>query len=130
MRNSDRSWLGVRDVVVRKTDAGSPTNYSMEQWEAILGGDQKSVPKSLAQLGSRLCDEYELAIRAWANDELNDPQALLLNALLRDGMVPNTSRELPSVQGLVLQYREIEKDLAPPFSSAGGFKRRIPLTSG
>lgn len=119
VRNSDRSWLGVRDIVVRKTDAGSPTNYSMEQWEAILGVDQKSVPKSLAQLGSRLCDEYESAIRAWANDKLNDPQALLLNALLRDGMVPNTSRELPSVQGLVLQYREIEKELAPPFRVPG-----------
>lgn len=119
VRNSDRSWLGVRDVVVRKTDAGSPANYSMEQWESILGADQKSTPKSLAQLGSRLCDEYESAILAWADDELNDSQALLLNALMRDGMVPNTSRELPSVQGLVLQYREIEKELAPPFRVPG-----------
>ncbi len=119
VRNSDRSWLGVRDVVVRKTEAGSPTNYSMEQWEMILGSDRPSIPKSLADLGGRLCDEYESAIRAWAADELSDSQALLLNALLRDGMIPNTSRELPPVRELVLQYREIEKAMASPFRVPG-----------
>ena len=119
VRNSDRSWLGVRDIVVRKTATGSPVDYSMEQWESILGSDQAISPKSLADLGDRLCDEYELAIQAWAADEMSDSQALLLDALLRDGMLPNTSRELPSVRGLVSQYREIEKELNPPVRVPG-----------
>lgn len=119
VRNSDRSWLGVRDVVVRRTDAGSPTDYSMEQWEIIFGLDKPTAPKSLSELGNRLCDEYESAIQAWAADKMTDSQALLLGALLRDGLLPNNSNELPSVRELVSKYREVEKELSSPFRVPG-----------
>tara|TARA_B110000495_G_scaffold110373_1_gene95512 strand:+ start:132 stop:4223 length:4092 start_codon:yes stop_codon:yes gene_type:complete len=119
VRNSDRSWLGVRDVVVRKTEAGTPTDYSMEQWEMILGAAEQAAPKSLVELGDRLCDEFESAIQSWADDEMNDSQALLIDALLRDGVVPNTSQELPLIKGLVLRYREIEKGVPQPFRVPG-----------
>ena len=95
----ERSWFGLRQVVLRRKGAGPPA----------------ADPDPLASLpADRGAAWIQAAIDAWARDTATDAQALLLDACLREGRLANTLADLPEVAQLVARYREVEAQVPLP----------------
>lgn len=88
-----RSWFGITGVVITRNDEQPP--------EPRPSGDPLA------------------AVRAWIAGAATDGQAELLDALLRDGKLPNDSSQVPEAAALVARYREIEAGLPGPVRAPG-----------
>ncbi|CAN5693547.1 hypothetical protein BH11VER1_BH11VER1_15490 [soil metagenome] len=89
----ESSWFGVSDVVITKgTDPPA------------------SVPVS---------GDAHAAVEAWLNGSMTDPQAELLDALLRSGKLPNTEKDVVDVAPLLAKYRSLEAKLPKPVRAPG-----------
>jgi hypothetical protein len=92
-KDDGRSWFGVTEVVITKGDAAPP--------EPKPAGDPLA------------------AVKAWIDGTATNEQAELLDALLREGKLPNDGRQLPEVAALVAKYREMEAALPSPTRAPG-----------
>ena len=118
-RNSDRSWFGIRDVVVRKTELGPPSSFPLEFRSPLFeaaNDDRLPSRRKLADYYARAVGD---AIKAWKQGDITDAQALFLNALVRDSVLPNKIPTLPGVQKSVQSYRERELEIPAPFRVPG-----------
>lgn len=80
-----RSWFGITEAMITPVGQAPPS--------PAVGGDPHE------------------AVLAWVQGHASDGQAELLDALLRDGKLPNDERGLPGVASLLARYREIESHL-------------------
>ena len=104
VRGGDRSWFGVRDLVLRPRGAGPPAEQPSPLGRALAAAE----PASRAELAETAARLVRSAVDAWARNAATDAEALLLDACLRAGLLPNTVEALPAVAELVRAYRELE----------------------
>ncbi|MEC7582817.1 MAG: DUF1553 domain-containing protein [Planctomycetota bacterium] len=113
---SERSWFGLREVVLREKGSGRPAEPVGALHAALLESD--SQPASRAALAERAARLIEESVGAWARAEASDTQALMLDACLRSGLLTNAIDCSPRVAELVERYRHLERDVPLP--------RRVP----
>jgi hypothetical protein len=107
----DRSWFGVREVVLRKKGSGRPADPPDGLGSALAATD---APRSRAELAQRIADRVREAIRNWRRSLATDQQALLLDACLRVGLLANDLDQLPQIASLIGEYRELEAQVPLP----------------
>ncbi|MEM7387384.1 MAG: DUF1553 domain-containing protein, partial [Verrucomicrobiota bacterium] len=115
---ADRSWVGVREVLLAKKGEAVP-NLEGEVFGPLLDALGDTVP------GNRqaLIDAYGRAagqcLTDWEKRTLTDSQALFLDALLRADLLPNRLEELEKTKVLVDRFREAEGELPVPVRVPG-----------
>jgi hypothetical protein len=118
-RKSDRSWFGVRDVVIRKTKIGPPAEFPLEFLTPVFEAAAANEPASVSELAECYAVATADAIKAWRDEKLSDQQALFLDALVRDAVLPNTIETLPNVREPIQRYRTTELEVPLPFRVPG-----------
>lgn len=98
-----RSYYGVEQVVFH--DSPTSPNDEGAALELLYSGE---VPKSAEELAARYRTILIEAIAAWQQGSMTEPQREFLDYFVRQGLLPVTLSELPQVQALVAQYRQIE----------------------
>jgi hypothetical protein len=113
---NERSWFGVREVVVRRrgegADAPGPPAAAREYLfplVAALKGRTFSHPE---QIGAAVSDLLaELAGRWGRGGSISDAEALLLDQCLREDLLSNRVSELGEGKALLTQYRTLEAEV-------------------
>ncbi|MFZ9937498.1 MAG: PSD1 and planctomycete cytochrome C domain-containing protein [Luteolibacter sp.] len=109
-RNSEvkeeRSWFGVIEIMAGDhlpQETGAP----LVAWHDDLDGIRTN-----DDLLRAYRDELQQAIAAWKIDQLNDEQAILLNAALRRGFLAHKVSNLPApLRRLVEAHRELDSGI-------------------
>lgn len=113
VNNSPRSWFGIREaVIVRKGDPGP--SEPREFLDPVFELSTASPPESLNDLADRYVTAVTAAVKSWQSDSITDAQATLLNACLKQGLLPNHLDGLPAARQLVTEYRRLEEDIVVP----------------
>lgn len=119
VRNRDRSWFGIRDVVVRKNALGPPKVSKLDHLSPVFDVAAKSSPNSPADLARCYVAATSQAIQDWQQGTITDRQALFLNSLLQAGVLVNDLKSLPDVAQAVKEYRALESVLPKPVRVPG-----------
>ncbi len=111
--NEARSWFGIREaVIVRKGEPGPPT-ASREFLDAVFEVTADA-PQSFDDLANRYVQAVTAAVRAWRAGSATDAQAHLLDACLKQGLLPNQLEELAAAKPLINEYRRLEEEIVVP----------------
>ncbi|HEY3900316.1 MAG TPA: DUF1553 domain-containing protein [Chthoniobacter sp.] len=115
------SWFAVDQVVFH--DNKQPPAEIDSALEPLLAG---SAPTSAADLAKSYRQAIADAVTSWRNNAVTEPQRLLLDDLVRRGLLPVTLAEVPAVHPLVAEYRQLESAVpemrhAPGFIEAQGY---------
>ncbi|MED6335553.1 MAG: DUF1553 domain-containing protein [Planctomycetota bacterium] len=114
VRGAERSWFGLREVLLRRKGTKGPNSRPDEISARALQPVGSDAPRTPEELTQRLAGELEGAIVAWQNGAASDHQALLLDGFLRAGLLANALAELPQVAGVIAAYRELEQEVPLP----------------
>ncbi len=111
--NEPRSWFGIREaVIVKKGEPGPPT-ASREFLDALFEV-AADAPQSFEALADRHLQAMTAAVRAWRDGSATDAQASLLDACLKQELLPNKLEELASAKPLIHEYRRLEDEIVVP----------------
>ncbi len=113
-----RSWFGIREAVLVKNDAKFAPAQSDEAL-APLAKELTEVPNTREQLAAAYQRAAAKTLRALRDGQINDAQAVFLDQLLRQGLLPNAPQEVPAVAGTLEEYRRLEASLSVPLRAPG-----------
>ena len=113
VKNADRSWFGITEARLQRKGSSPPPELP-SHLEPIVGLASENPPDSFEALLDLHAEALLIAVKAWRDGQASDAQAELLNAALRQGLLPNTFADLPTAAPLIKQYRESESQLAVP----------------
>ncbi len=99
----DPSWFGVEQVVLH--NGNKPPTDETSALAPLLAAPP---PRSAAELTQTYRRAITDAVTAWRSHQLTEPQRLLLDGLVRRGILPSKLGELDSVRPLVAEYRRLE----------------------
>lgn len=109
-RNRDKSWFGIRDVVVRNSNDPGPPDVSLEYLTPLFQSEGK--PAAPEELIERIQDSLRVALQAWEEGSASDQQALFINACLP--LLPNEVESLPVAATTINEIRELQARIPPP----------------
>ena len=113
-----RSWFGVSAVALSKTGEPAPAG----DWEFTAPILSAHADRELTTI-TTLATAYTVAARgsvgAWRDGRVSDAQALLLDHLVRAGLLRNDPADLPAAQPLLTAYRTLESTLREPTRAPG-----------
>jgi hypothetical protein len=104
-----RSYFGVTRVVLH--DVAEPPRADLGHVRRLLEGD---APATVAEAECRFAGTLRASIEAWRADRATDIDIALMGALLRHGLLSNSTKTSPRLDSLVAQYRQTEAALTPP----------------
>ncbi len=114
VNNEGRSWFGVREAIITKKGEPGPPTASHEFLDAIFDEAIKTPPQSFEDLADVTTRAVAAATRAWQADSASDAQAHLLDACLKQGLLGNLLKDLPTAKPLVAEYRRLEDEIVVP----------------
>jgi hypothetical protein len=106
-RAEGRSSIGIAEVIFHNDPQSPPPDVAMTG--ALLLADRPG--DATAPIAERCVDLARRLIELWRQDRLDDLQAAALNELLQAGLLPNTLEELPTLAGLLGEYRRLEAEV-------------------
>jgi hypothetical protein len=110
VKNSDRSWFGIRQAIVTGAGQTPPVDFHESQTLIFQAAKSRNI-QSMEDLATLYQDVIVQAIDAWHNDTIDDSQALLLDACLQHNLLPNTLGQLPKARPLIERYRQLEAEI-------------------
>jgi len=110
---SPRSWFGITAAVLTPKGSGPPA-ATTSPVEAIRRAIEGAPDETLGELEAAYADQVRSAVIGWRDGRTTDAQAILLDELIRDGLLPTGLGDLPTVKPLVLRYRELEQAIPIP----------------
>ena len=113
VKSIDRSWFGIREAVVIPRGSQRPVE-SPEQLMPILDAAQTRTPEDPADVAQLYQEAIVAAINAWRSGTASDSQALLLDACVREQLLPNTISSLATAKSVVEEYRRLEQEIPVP----------------
>lgn len=111
---SPRSWFGITAAVLTPKGTGPPAAATSSPIEAIRRASVGAADERLGKLETAYADQVRSAVIGWRDGRTTDAQAILLDELIRDGLMPTGLDDLPTVKPLVLRYRELEQAIPIP----------------
>lgn len=110
----DRSWFGIREVVVRHQDLPPPATDNGEYLLPLFRELETSPPASLPELAACYRRAVINAVTAWQNGSADDAQALFLDGCLGSGLLDNSFANGRSSGELAAAYRNVESRVPVP----------------
>ena len=104
-----RSAIGAAAVAVHN-DKVQPRETSLPILY-LLDGDR---PRSAADVPALIARRLVVAIEAWREGRLDEPQASYLDYFVRRGLLPTTLAALERASPLVAEYRRLEAEIPVP----------------
>jgi hypothetical protein len=104
-----RSFFGVTQVVLH--DEATPPAEMPSHLARLFEGD---TPHSIDDVAERYERAVVAAIDAWSRGRATDDDVRWISALVREGLLRNTSGELPAAGKIVEEYRRVEAELREP----------------
>ncbi|MCH2181130.1 MAG: DUF1553 domain-containing protein [Mariniblastus sp.] len=117
--NQERSWFGIREVVVRASDQGAPPSPDTESLQFLWRELEADPPQTLKEFEQRYVAAIERAIALWNRGEADDAASLFLNAALQLGLLSNSVDQVPVAQPWLAKYRQLESEIPAPFRVPG-----------
>ena len=115
--NAERSWFGVTEAFHVPHDQPAPRDEVAEILSPLF---TTSLPTANSQELTSLYSRVILdTIKSWKNDSMTDVQARILNSLIKQGILPNSAREVPNIKNHVSEYRKIESRIKAPRLAPG-----------
>lgn len=115
--NAERSWFGVTEAFHATHDELAPRDEVSEILSPLFTSPTlANNTQDLAILYVRVIKD---AIKAWKNNSTTDTQARILNSLIKEGILPNSLKEIPNCKNFVLEYRNIESLVKAPRLAPG-----------
>ncbi|TVQ01313.1 MAG: DUF1553 domain-containing protein [Planctomycetaceae bacterium] len=108
-----RSWFGITAAVLTPKGSGPPA-ATTSPIEAIRSAIVGAPDETLGELELAYANQVRSAVNAWRDGSTTDAQAILLDELIRDGLMPTGLDDLPAVKPLVLRYRDLEQAIPIP----------------
>ncbi|NIP93942.1 MAG: DUF1549 domain-containing protein, partial [Akkermansiaceae bacterium] len=112
--NKERSWIGVREVLVVKRGEPGPPGELLDWVEPLLVAMERQEPTDAGSLAAAYGSAVREAVASWQRDEAADGQAMLLQELLGNGLLPNNSGGMAGVKPLLEEYRKLEAEIKVP----------------
>ncbi len=109
----DASSFGVSEIVCH--DGDGPRDSESASAPIFHG----NAPRTANELSSRYDDAITAALGAWSRGTLNESQRLLLDFLIRRGLLPSSPARLGTVKPLVEKYRKLESEIPAARHSPG-----------
>ncbi|MCA8998358.1 MAG: DUF1553 domain-containing protein, partial [Planctomycetaceae bacterium] len=119
VKENDRSWFGIRRVVLKPKGAAPPEDLQDEflaQFQTKLLSQQVDSWEGAIDQWSRLLRE---SIDRWADGAASDADALLLEACRRTGLLPNDVGMGKRLGSKVTEYRRLESEIPLPVRVPG-----------
>lgn len=110
--NDERSWFEIAEAVIAKGGQWNPADAARERMKSHLRSRHRE-EDSNEEFFARLLGD---ALEAASQDRLSEEQAVLLDDLLRAGVLPNPGAGQAE---LVMRYRELERQIAIPVRAPG-----------
>ncbi|MBT3666641.1 MAG: DUF1553 domain-containing protein [Opitutae bacterium] len=115
--NAERSWFGVTEAFHAPQDEPAPRDEVSEILSPLF---TTSLPATNSQdLAILYVQVIKDAIKAWKNNSITDAQARILNSLIKQGILPNSQKEIPTCKNFVSEYRKIESLIKAPRLAPG-----------
>jgi hypothetical protein len=114
MDGSGRSFFAVSAIVFHH-GGGAP---GMEV-DGLTHSLRQPPPQSADNFAAQLRDQVKAATAAWLNGSLTQEQRLLLDELVRGGLLPVALAEVPEAAALVGDYRRLEAAIPLPQRAPG-----------
>ena len=115
--NAERSWFGVTEAFHATHDEPAPKDEISEILSPLFSTSfSVTNSRDLTILYKQVIKD---AIKAWGDNSISDAQSRILNLLIKEGILPNSQKEIPTVKNLVLKYREIESLIKAPRLAPG-----------
>ena len=115
--NTERSWFGVTEAFHSPDNEPAPRDEISEILSPLFV--HPLPPTNSSDLAILYAQVIKDAINAWKNNAITDAQARILNSLIKQGILPNSQKEVPSCKNLVLEYRKIESMIKAPRLAPG-----------
>ena len=115
--NAERSWFGITEAFHATHDEPDPKDEASEILSPLFS-TSLSVTNS-RDLTILYAQVIKDAIKAWEDNSITDAQSRILNSLIKEGILPNSQKEMPTCKNLVLKYREIESLIKAPRLAPG-----------
>ena len=112
VRSPERSWFGVREVLIRPASAPPPAEDRRAFARSLFATTRH--PKNIEEMAEVYVEAIRRSIRSWVNGGITDDQALLLDACLREAILENRAEQIPSLQADLTRFLELEADVAVP----------------
>ncbi len=114
-----RSWFGIQEAVVLKSDAPFPAAESGSLLGPLVKHLKGVAPSTVDELVAAYQDAAASSLHSWREGEMPDGEALFLDALLQRGLLSNDQNELASVRPMLKEYRKLEAELPVPLRAPG-----------
>ena len=114
--NAERSWFGVTEAFHATHDEPALKDEISEILSPLFSTFSVTNSRDLTILYKQVIKD---AIKAWGDNSISDAQSRILNLLIKEGILPNSQKEIPTVKNLVLKYREIESLIKAPRLAPG-----------
>jgi hypothetical protein len=111
--NEARSWFGVREVLLLRKGSIPPV-ISREYLDAIFEKVVAEEVTSFEQLAIAYSSVIRNTITRWKDDEASDEDAVLLDMLLRQGILSNRIDQTEQLNKLITEYRRLEEEIIAP----------------
>lgn len=105
-----RSWFGIRRAVLTDKDTKLP-NPSAEGLFPVVRVAQLQPPKNPSDLKTLMSLAIKNAVRDWMAGTADDSQSMLLQECIELGALPNSIAQIPSIDGLMKEYRRLEDEI-------------------
>lgn len=126
VKDGERSWFGIREAILVKKDDPSPARPANEFLGPLFANAGDQIPKSLSE-GIAI---YERTLRqlliSWGEEShaIDNAGALLLDAALQEGLLPNHLADLPiELRKDFERYQQLESEIPEPTRAPGVFER-------
>ncbi len=111
---SERSWFGVRNILLVKKGSPAPSLARQESLAPLFAPAEKSVPQSLDDALTQYSAALRETIRRWVGNEsvFSDADALFLQSSITGGLLTNALATLPpDLQASHQQYASLESQI-------------------
>lgn len=112
-KDIERSWFGVREVVVAPKGTFQPPVDADSYCEVFIGNSGTTL-KTQEALASHYAEALNASIQAWQTDRATDSQIKLIEEARRIGLFEIDEASKYRLDGLVQKYLEIESRLKTP----------------
>ncbi|MXW01128.1 MAG: DUF1553 domain-containing protein [Holophagales bacterium] len=112
---ADRSWFGITEAVVLDEGGELPRNQPAEFTAPLF--EIEGTPGDRGELADRYGEAVRGAAEAWRDGSMTDAQARFLASLVRRGLLPNDTDDVPKAGPIVDAIRQLEEAIPAPTRS-------------
>ena len=113
-KDNERSWFGVREVVLARKGAFDPSKFEIRPLAPLFRSSSRQPPRDWDEFADFIQATAAKALKAWKRGSATDEQAILLDALMKSGLLAGDIASLETAASLIEAYRRLEVGFPAP----------------